>query len=240
VIDFWLYFLTGLATGGLVLYTLSWGIWGAPTSPLEFVSLLGSVFLIVAAVVSQTNRKRAGRIALCAMVMIWSFYAPAIFQSGRSVLTNQQLTVKVIKWRPATSGPLVNRQAEDSMLRLSATEWGLLEQAKLQGAVWGESSTSVGKGAQAEVLLVMQYPVVSKVELPQPKGGTLVYIQTENGWRSWPESGLKLKRTIRLEPYREDSGLSSLVEEQANQTFVSVEQSNGSLQGFGVSWEKDR
>src|ERR1700729_2516076 len=94
-----LYLSTGLATAGLVVYNLSLVVWGAPTSPLEFISLVGSAGLIGAALVSRADRKRAGRIALCSM-MIWSFFAPAIVQSERALLTGRQLTVKAVKCNP--------------------------------------------------------------------------------------------------------------------------------------------
>src|ERR1700733_1924722 len=231
-----LYLSTGLATAGLVVYNLSLVVWGAPTSPLEFISLVGSAGLIGAALVSRADRKRAGRIALCSMMMIWSFFAPAIVQSERALLTGRQLTVKAVKWKP--SAAFINDTAGSSIL--TEADLKLLDEANLRGNIWGESSIVTGRGPSSEVLLLIRHPVTSKVELLQPKAGTVLYIQTEAGWRLWPEGAETLKRVIRLEPYKPDPTLPIPADKQANQTSVSIEQADGSTQGFGINWEAAR
>jgi hypothetical protein len=51
---------------------------GAPVSPLELVSLVGSLCLIVAAYLSLFKPHAAARLALLAALAIWCFYGPAI------------------------------------------------------------------------------------------------------------------------------------------------------------------
>ena len=238
MIAFILYLLTGLVTAGLVLYNLSWGIWGASGSPLEYISLAGSAGLVGAALISRANRKRAGRIALCSMLMIWSFYAPAIIQSGRAVVTDRELIVKVVKWKSVPSDSLMNATTGSSIL--TSADLKLLSRANVRGTIWGESSTVTGQGEPAEVLLLIQYPVASKVDLPQPKSGTALYIQTEGGWRLWPINTETSKRVIRLEPHTADPTLPIPASEQARETRVSIERADGSVQGFGVNLEAAR
>jgi hypothetical protein len=73
-----LYVLTAVVTGLHVFYLMMWAIWGAPTSPLQYVSLIGSVVLLLSAVAAFFNRRLAAAIAIVGSVMVWSFYAPAL------------------------------------------------------------------------------------------------------------------------------------------------------------------
>jgi hypothetical protein len=77
MLPFLLYFVTGLVTGYHV-YTLMFAAYGAPTSPLELVSLLGSFSLVIAAYLSLFKPYAASRVALLAALAIWCFYGPAI------------------------------------------------------------------------------------------------------------------------------------------------------------------
>jgi uncharacterized membrane protein len=77
MLPFLLYFVTGLVTGYHV-YTLMFAAYGAPTSPLEFISLLGSFCLVIAAYLSLFKPYAASRVALLAALAIWCFYGPAI------------------------------------------------------------------------------------------------------------------------------------------------------------------
>jgi len=78
-----LYALTGLATGVQLGYLLSWAIWGAPTSPLQYVALLGSVALLVAAVLSMWKPRAATTVALGGSLLLWCFYGPALYTLWR-------------------------------------------------------------------------------------------------------------------------------------------------------------
>ena len=74
-----LYMATALTTGFQVYWVLMMAIWGAPTSPLEFVSICGSVVLFIAGVLAKWRPRAAAMTALCASAAIWSFYAPSLF-----------------------------------------------------------------------------------------------------------------------------------------------------------------
>ena len=77
MLPFVLYSVTGVATGFHV-YTLLFAAYGAPVNPLELVSLLGSLCLLIAAYLSLFRPRAAGRVALIGCLLMWCFYAPAI------------------------------------------------------------------------------------------------------------------------------------------------------------------
>jgi hypothetical protein len=88
MLPFCLYFVAGIVTGFHV-YTLTLAMYGAGLNPLEFVSLLGSLCLLIAAYVSLSKPNAAAKIALLASLMIWCFYGPAIAKSVRTRLDKQ-------------------------------------------------------------------------------------------------------------------------------------------------------
>jgi hypothetical protein len=72
----------------------------------------------------------------------------------------------------------------------------------------------------------MQAPVEEPVELKEPDGTTVVYVQHGKDWLSYPPDTPTLKRTIRIEPDTD----------KPNQSSVGVELATGARQGFGVWW----
>ena len=83
MLPFCLYFVAGIVTGFHV-YTLALAVYGARLNPLELVSLLGSLCLLIAAYVSLFKPNAAAKVALLASLMIWCFYGPAIAKSVRT------------------------------------------------------------------------------------------------------------------------------------------------------------
>jgi hypothetical protein len=84
MLSFCLYFATGVITGLHVYTLLALTVYGAPFNPLELVSLLGSLCLLIAAYVSLFKPHAAARLALVASLAIWCFYGPAITKSMRT------------------------------------------------------------------------------------------------------------------------------------------------------------
>jgi hypothetical protein len=77
MLPFFMYFVAGAVTGFHVYSLLMLTVLGAPSHPLEFVSLLGSFGLVVAAYLSLFKPHAAARLALVASLAIWLFYGPA-------------------------------------------------------------------------------------------------------------------------------------------------------------------
>ena len=86
---FCLYFVASVITGFHVYALLAPAVYGAPWNPLELVSLLGSLCLMIAAYVSLFKPYAAARLALIACLAIWCFYGPAIAKSIRPKLGGQ-------------------------------------------------------------------------------------------------------------------------------------------------------
>jgi hypothetical protein len=100
MLPFCLYFATGVITGLHVYTLLTLAVYGVPFNPLELVSLLGSLCLLIAAFVSLFKPHAAARLALLASLAIWCFYGPAIAKSFRtkfdkqsSVFRDQRLSI---------------------------------------------------------------------------------------------------------------------------------------------------
>jgi hypothetical protein len=89
MLPFCLYFVAGVITGFHVYTLVILTVYGAPFNPFEFVSLLGSLCLLVAAYVSLFRPYAAARLALLASLAIWCFYGPAIAKSIRTKLGKQ-------------------------------------------------------------------------------------------------------------------------------------------------------
>jgi hypothetical protein len=77
MLPFFVYFVAGVVTGFHVYSLLALTVLGVPTYPLEFVSLLGSLCLILAAYLSLFKPHAAARLAQLASLAIWMFYGPA-------------------------------------------------------------------------------------------------------------------------------------------------------------------
>ena len=84
MVPFLLYFVTGVITGFHVYTLLALTVYGVPFNPLEFVALLGSLCLLIAAYVSVFKPYAAARLALLACLALWCFYGPAIAKSIRT------------------------------------------------------------------------------------------------------------------------------------------------------------
>ena len=228
---FILYLLTGIATAVPIIYALKWAVWGAPIILTEYVSLLGSVALVVSAFISLTERRIAARIALISVLAVWSFYFPAISGVARMKLTDQRLALHVVKWLPSSQPLEVTDPIGKSRpnARLSAADIERLKSAGVTGKVEIFSFDNYGNGSkQSAAIVVIQNPVTAPVELPEPNATAIVYVQHADGWRLYPADAPTLKRTIRIQPIREDP----------KQSELAVELSSGARQGFGIWWPK--
>lgn len=228
---FALYLITGIATAAPVIYALEWAVWGAPIVATKYLSLLGSATLLVAAFTSLFERRIAARIALVGVLAIWSLYLPAITGAVRTKLSDQRLTLHVVRWVPSPQPLTVSDSAGETRpeTRLTRAEIEHLKEAGVTGRVETFSLGIYGNGNKSSrTIIVIQNPVASPVELPEPNATTVVYVQHGDSWRLYPASAPTLRRTIRIEPRRDDPRQSSIM----------VELSSGARQGFSVWWPK--
>lgn len=78
MLPFLLYFGAGLLTSLHLYVLLSLTVFGAPPNVLEFISLFGSICMLVASYVSLLKPYVAAKLALPAALANWCFYAPGI------------------------------------------------------------------------------------------------------------------------------------------------------------------
>jgi hypothetical protein len=129
MLPFCLYFVAGVITGFHVYTLLALAVYGAPFNPLELVSLLGSLCLLIASYVSLFKPYAAAKLALIASLAIWCFYGPAIAKSIRTKFDKQsslspgQLPVTPPEFRKilATTTFSVEREGGFSALSLVPT-----------------------------------------------------------------------------------------------------------------------
>jgi hypothetical protein len=76
-ISFLVFFLGGSAIGLFTFRLLMWAVWGAPTHPVEYVALLSSVLLLVAAFVCLFAPVAGRVLATASIVGIGTLYIPA-------------------------------------------------------------------------------------------------------------------------------------------------------------------
>jgi hypothetical protein len=95
-----LYPATAFATAAQVYWLLAWGIWGAPTSPLQYVSICGSLALLIAGLVSKWKRRAAEFTAVGASLVIWCFYAPALIHTLAAWPTKVTVQAGLIAFTP--------------------------------------------------------------------------------------------------------------------------------------------
>lgn len=100
MLPFVLYFLGGALTALHVYMLLSLTVLGAPHNALEFISLLGSLGLLVASYLSLFKPREAAQAALPASLVSWCFYGPAMLATLRSGRHHQipQLRVALLPY----------------------------------------------------------------------------------------------------------------------------------------------
>jgi hypothetical protein len=228
-----LYFVTGVVTAIPVMWALGWAVWGAPISPLEYVALLGSLILVISALMPSAKRRLAARVAFVGALAVWSCYLPAVVGMAKVRVTDQELSLSVFRWMPSSSALVIEDQRPTPGfpdMRLSPIELQQIKDTGINGLVSFAASSIHGSGKKSHATLIMQRPVTAPIALKEPDGTSVVYVQEGNDWKMFPPNEPTLQSTIRIEPMETDP----------NQSSVMVELATGALQGSGISWPKPR
>ncbi|MGI8493842.1 MAG: hypothetical protein ACR2L1_00835 [Pyrinomonadaceae bacterium] len=118
------------------------------------------------------------------------------------LLDNQKLEVVSVKWKPGLESLAVQDSSNlniSNTFRLSKEDVANLKSTGITGQIdYAGSSGFVGRGKPVKVLIVMQYQLKEPVELRQPKGVNVIYIQNNDGWKMYPPNAPTSERTIRL------------------------------------------
>ena len=200
-----LFAVTGIATFINVWQYAVWAIWGRQTHATELASLLGSLGLIVAAVITLRWPRLGARVAIAGLVANWSFFAYAIPTLAEQELVKQRIEVVFVRWtqgpQPLTVGQLPS--AERAPLPqgpLTETDLQRLSSAGLSGTVSVSGSAVFGEGDRARVLVVMSRQLATTpVELKQPDRTDGIYLQDGSDWRRVPAEVRLSRLGLRLE-----------------------------------------
>ncbi len=196
-----------------------------------YVSIFGSSLLMAAAAIGIRRRRVAARLALGGAFAVSSFYLPAFFSAVQVRLSDQELSLLVMRWTPSSSA-LVIQELEETP-GFPDMKWWRIETDKLKamgltGRLEIVGDGRYGSGNRSRVILIVQKPAFEAVALKQPDASSIIAIQDGEKWRIVPSDAPMLKRTIRIAPWAEDP----------MQTFVGVELASGASQGFGILWPK--
>src|SRR5215469_13228462 len=83
-----LYLLTAVATALQAWFALTAGTWRPPAKWLEYVALLGAAVLFAAAIMADRNLRSSCSIAVAGLILLWSWYLPALFVTFYRILTD--------------------------------------------------------------------------------------------------------------------------------------------------------
>lgn len=189
-------------------WLLSTGYWNwRILGPIRWeIDLTVFVFAIVAGtcalLLSITARSRPV-IATVAILILISVLVPV--PTFDLINHNQELTVAVaISYnRDTTSERDATADVDSTSVEYSGLTHhvlGLLRNEGITGQYRVSEQERFGYGKQVLVVIVLNQPVVSKVELPQPRGGDVIYLQQPDGWKKIPPHVPTLGRSLTLEP----------------------------------------
>ena len=164
-------------------------------------SLLGSVALIVAAALSRFYPRVAAGIALAGAITFGTLPMSFYREWMKDAWVDQRLEIIFARWVPGSEALSVET-TEGS--KLTEEESNTLHQLGLQGRLVLEGRNLFGSGKPSRMLVVLQHPVDAPVELRQPDGGQVLYVQRDKGWEMYPPNAATFPRTVRLEAYNND------------------------------------
>lgn len=223
--------IIGVSAGALWTYVVAFFLgpgFGAFSFQVMTCWIVGAASGLIVGLEYYDGTNRSTLIDL-AIVLVLCFAALVVDRPLlRFFSDSQNLEVIAVKWTPGsetlTNRPVLGRSLpEQDLERLKAiglTGW--LEYA---------SSGFFGKGQRGRAIIVISRQLKEPVALPQPDGGLLIYVQTENGWKMYPPNSPTLKRSIQLGIDQRDP---------ARVTVFYVENADGTRQGGTlVTWSSE-
>jgi hypothetical protein len=219
----------GIATGVLWTYIVAFflGAWfGAFSFPVLSCWIAGGVCGMIVGGSNYKNGKQSVTLewVITAVLCLGAITIPRYLVDFLS--KNQKLEVVAVKLKSGSES-LAVREVFDPAL--SNEDVARLKSLGLSGQVaFAGGSGFVGRGKPARTLIIMQRQLKGTVELPQPDGVEVIYIQGEDGWKMYPSDAPTLPRTIRLWADERDP---------ARATLYSIERADGSRQnGTLFTW----
>jgi hypothetical protein len=172
--------------------------WGIDVAALMCAAVAGTCAMLL----SMTTRSRVVVAAVLILVLC------AVLLPGPAVdhiNHNQELTVAVVIPYSAGMVPKANAIADvySTPLDVGTVTERVLALLRNQG-IAGQYRVSDlyrdGHGKQILAVVVINSPIVSEVQLQQPRGGDVIYFQQPDGWRKIPPQRPTLNRFLTIEP----------------------------------------
>lgn len=118
---------------------------------------------------------------------------------------NQELTVAVVIPYSAGggNGPRVSSNYRSTPVDIASVTSHVLGLLRDEG-IAGHYRVSIlwrdGRGKQALAIIVFKQPVMCRVELRQPRGSEVIYLQQPDGWKKIPSQVPTVNRLLRVDP----------------------------------------
>jgi len=100
-----------------------------------------------------------------------------------------------------------------------------LHEARVSGKYQVVGLYRQGHGKQVLAIIVFNQPLVTEIDLYEPRGADVIYVQESDGWRRIPSRGPTLDRSISLRPPVGGDEFA----------FLMIHDADGEGHGFGVS-----
>jgi hypothetical protein len=155
-----------------------------------------------ALLLSVTARSRRV-IAIVVILILTALLLPA--PTFDLITHNQELTVAVVIPYTADGGstPFVHSNAYSTPVDVGSVT-NHVQVLLRDNGITGHYRVSIlwrgGHGKQALAVIVFNQPVVSRVELQQPRGSDVIYLQQPDGWKKIPPQLSTLSRVLSVHP----------------------------------------
>jgi hypothetical protein len=209
-----------------------WGGFGHSVwlSPIGWVDLGPFAFAIAAGACAMllaiTSRSRKALLTVAVLVIVAAIAPGSVFNF---ITHNQELTIAVVTplSTAAPISPEVGERIDISHIdvgRVTSHVLHSLSEAGVTGKYQVFGVYRQGHGKQVLAIIVFNQPVVTEIDLHEPRGADVIYVQESDGWRKIPSQVPTLDRSISLRPPIGGDEFA----------FLMIHDADGEGHGFGV------
>jgi len=191
-----------------------WRVFGPIGWEIDLEVLVCAVVAGICAILLSITARSRLIIATAVILVLTALFVPA--PTSDLINHNQELTVAVVIPADATNEPDVRGDLYSSPLDVGSVTnrvLGLLRDNGIRGQYRVAILYRFGRGKQALAVIVLTRPVLSNVQLHQPRGSDVIYVQESEGWKQIPPHVPTLDRSLTLEPLDLKDALGHLVVE---------------------------
>lgn len=209
------YIAPRVAIATSIFFTGYRDLWRIPivSWEIELTILLFAIVAGTCALLLSITARRRPVIATVGILILTAVLVPV--PAFDLINHNQDLTVAVaIPYSPDAANETDAAADADStpveVSRLIHHVHRWLREEGITGQYQVYEEVRFGHGKHVLAVIVLNQPVVSKVELPQPRGSDVIYLQQPDGWKKIPPHVPTLGRSFTLEPSDDKDWLAGL------------------------------